>query len=261
MKKLTVIGLGLLLLVPALAFSDSFSLRVGYFLPQALSNSYLNAHPDSLWAIEFGQMSFSMNDSGASMFGSRLRVLPGQEHQPRLDPSTPTTRADVGLLPRLGRRRSIEGDFAFPYEILRRGTSSHSFRVTSRRSSSPSSSSRSAAKPGSSRSSAAAPAALSVGRPHVRRDGRLFRPLDLHRPRSGRHRHLPVVARRTARRPGPPSAGTRSAGSRSPSASGRPSRSRSAIIRPRPSSTNWFEGFDDFELGGLALTVGFSYWF
>ena len=69
MKKLTVIAVGLLLLVPSLAFSDSISLRPGYYLPRALSNSYLNAHPDSLWAIEFDQLNFRKTDYRGGTLG------------------------------------------------------------------------------------------------------------------------------------------------------------------------------------------------
>jgi opacity protein-like surface antigen len=59
MKKITVLAAGLLLLVPCLAFPDSFSLRGGYFMPLAMSNSYLNGHSNSLWTIEYEQMSFT----------------------------------------------------------------------------------------------------------------------------------------------------------------------------------------------------------
>jgi hypothetical protein len=62
MKKLTVLAAGLLLLVPSLAFSDSFSLRLGYFMPRALSSSYLATHDNTLWAIEFENMNFRMQD-------------------------------------------------------------------------------------------------------------------------------------------------------------------------------------------------------
>ncbi len=60
MKKLTIIVAGLLLFVPSLAFSDSFSFRLGYFIPRASDDIAL--HPDSLWAIEFDQMSFLRKD-------------------------------------------------------------------------------------------------------------------------------------------------------------------------------------------------------
>jgi hypothetical protein len=69
MKKLTVLAAGLLLLVPSLVFSDSFSLRIGYYMPRALSNAYILAHPDSLWAIEFNQMSFSLKDYRGTIMG------------------------------------------------------------------------------------------------------------------------------------------------------------------------------------------------
>jgi hypothetical protein len=70
MKKLTVFAAGLLLLVPSLAFSDSFSLRLGYFMPQALSNSYFAAHDNSLWTIELSQMSFRTSDYRGLTFGA-----------------------------------------------------------------------------------------------------------------------------------------------------------------------------------------------
>src|SRR4030042_3294394 len=69
MKKLTVLAAGLLLLIPTLSFADSISLRVGYFMPRALSNSYLGLHPDSLWTIELDQMSFAPKDYRGGMIG------------------------------------------------------------------------------------------------------------------------------------------------------------------------------------------------
>jgi hypothetical protein len=67
MKKMTALAAGLLLLVPALAFSDSFQFRVGYFMPGAPGNVLTN--PNSLWAIEFSQMSFTKSDFGAFTWG------------------------------------------------------------------------------------------------------------------------------------------------------------------------------------------------
>ncbi len=67
MKILTVLALGLLLLAPSFAFSDSFSLRIGYFMPSASTN--IVTHRDSLWAIEFDQMSFNKSKFLGSMFG------------------------------------------------------------------------------------------------------------------------------------------------------------------------------------------------
>jgi hypothetical protein len=69
MKKLTVIAAALLVLVPSLAFSDSISMRLGYYMPRALSNSYLAQHDNSLWAIELDQMSFAMKDFRGGIMG------------------------------------------------------------------------------------------------------------------------------------------------------------------------------------------------
>jgi hypothetical protein len=67
MKKLTVLAAGLLLLIPSLAFSDSISIRLGYYMPGASTN--ILTHPDSLWAIEFDQMSLSMEKYRGTIMG------------------------------------------------------------------------------------------------------------------------------------------------------------------------------------------------
>jgi opacity protein-like surface antigen len=70
MKKLIVLTAGLALLIPSLAFADSFSLKLGYYLPRGVSNSYLTQHVDtSLWGIEFDQMTFAPKDFRGGIFG------------------------------------------------------------------------------------------------------------------------------------------------------------------------------------------------
>jgi opacity protein-like surface antigen len=70
MKKLIVVAAGLALLVPSLAFADQFSVRLGYFMPKAVTNSYLTQHADtSLWGIEFAQMAYALQDFRGGMFG------------------------------------------------------------------------------------------------------------------------------------------------------------------------------------------------
>jgi opacity protein-like surface antigen len=76
MKKLTVLAAGLLLLVPSLAFSDSFSLRLGYFRPGASTD--IISHFDSLWAIEFDQMTFQMKDFRGLMMGASYEYFLGK---------------------------------------------------------------------------------------------------------------------------------------------------------------------------------------
>src|SRR5512139_933610 len=70
MKKLIVVAAGLALLVPSLAFADQFSLRLGYFMPKAVTESYLTQHLEtSLWGVEFDNMTFAPKDFRGGMFG------------------------------------------------------------------------------------------------------------------------------------------------------------------------------------------------
>ena len=69
MKKTIILIAALILLLPALGFSDMLTIRLGYYMPQAVTDSYLASHPDSLWAIEFGQTSLRPSDYRGSILG------------------------------------------------------------------------------------------------------------------------------------------------------------------------------------------------
>jgi hypothetical protein len=69
MKKLTILVAALIVFIPSLAYSDMMTIRLGYYMPQALKNSYLLSHTDSLWAIELGQMSMLKSDYRGSILG------------------------------------------------------------------------------------------------------------------------------------------------------------------------------------------------
>ncbi|OGD20626.1 MAG: hypothetical protein A2Y70_02930 [Candidatus Aminicenantes bacterium RBG_13_64_14] len=130
MKKLTGLALGLLLLVPTLAFSDSFSLRIGYFMPHALSDSYLASHPDSLWAIELDQMSFAKEKFRGSMLGF------GYEYFVSKNLSLAFTvdmynKSRPGYYVDYVQFALDEGNFAFPYEFYDGDDIQHAFRVSS----------------------------------------------------------------------------------------------------------------------------------
>jgi hypothetical protein len=129
MKKLTVIAAGLLLLVPTLAFSDTFSFRLGYFMPGASTN--LMTHPDSLWAIEFNQMSFTKSKFQGSMlgFGYEYFIGPYVSLAFSLDSYTknrPGYYVDYGQFD-LGENEY----FAFPYEYYDANIIEHAFAVSS----------------------------------------------------------------------------------------------------------------------------------
>lgn len=128
MKKLTIIAAGLLLLVPALAFSDTFTLRMGYFMPGASTN--LTLHPDSLWAIEFNQMSFSKKKFQGSMLGLGYEYFVG----PYLSLAFTVdsyTKNRPGYYVDYVQFALDEGDFAFPYEYYDGGIIEHAFAVSS----------------------------------------------------------------------------------------------------------------------------------
>jgi hypothetical protein len=69
MKKTPILIAALIVLLPALAFSDMMTIRLGYYMPNALRDSYILSHPDSLFGIEFTQMSLRPTDFRGSILG------------------------------------------------------------------------------------------------------------------------------------------------------------------------------------------------
>jgi opacity protein-like surface antigen len=69
MKKTLFLIAVLVVLLPALAFSDMMTIRLGYYMPNALRDSYIFSHPDSLFGIEFTQMSLRPTDFRGSILG------------------------------------------------------------------------------------------------------------------------------------------------------------------------------------------------
>ncbi len=129
MKKLTVIAVGLLLLVPSLAFSDSVTLRLGYYFPKAISNSYLSAHPDSLWTIEFDQMSFLPKNYRGGTVGISYDYFLSKNISLALSADA-YNKSNVGFYRDWVVNTLTEGDFAFPFEFFEGGDIVHSFRVS-----------------------------------------------------------------------------------------------------------------------------------
>lgn len=135
MKRTTVLALGLALLVPSLAIADSFSLKVGYFLPTAVSRSYIDRNPDSLWAIEFDQMNFRLQDFRGWMIGAGYEYFLTKNFSLVMAVDTFSER-DFGYYRGYDQTEFEEGWFAFPIEqepadILDWYYIEHSFRVNS----------------------------------------------------------------------------------------------------------------------------------
>lgn len=128
MKKLTVLAAGLLLLVPALAFSDSISLRLGYFMPRASTD--IGLHPDSLWAIEFDQMSFTPEKYRGTMFGFSYEHFVGKNLSLAFTLDS-YSKNRPGYYVDYVQNTLDEGDFAFPYADFLGDDIQHAFSVSS----------------------------------------------------------------------------------------------------------------------------------
>ena len=66
MKKHLAIIAALVLVLPALAYPNIFSFKVGYFIPRAQSGP---SYPDSLWTIEFDNMTFTKTNYQNTIIG------------------------------------------------------------------------------------------------------------------------------------------------------------------------------------------------
>lgn len=128
MKKLTVLTIGFLLLVPSLVFSDTISIRFGYFMPMAKTDILTN--PDSLWAIEFDQMNFKMSDYRGSIIGLSYDYFLTEQISMSLTVDT-YSKSRPGYYMDWVKFSFDEGDFAFPFESYPTGGSvTHAFGVS-----------------------------------------------------------------------------------------------------------------------------------
>ena len=130
MKKFTGLALGLLLLAPSLAFSDSFSLRIGYFMPLALSDSYFPEHPNSLWTIEFEQMSFLKNKFRGSTLGLSYEYFVSKNLSLAFTLDS-YSKSRPGYYVDYVQNTLTEGDFAFPFVDFYGDDIQHAFSVSS----------------------------------------------------------------------------------------------------------------------------------
>ena len=259
MKKLTVIAAALLVLVPSLAFSDSISLRLGYYMPRALSNSYLDSHPDSLWAIELGQMSFPMKDFRGGIMGLSYEYFAGKNFNLALTLDS-FNRTRMGYYNDWVWFALDEGDFAFPYELYDGDDVMHSFSVTT------------------------TPLQLSVKFLPLGRKARIIPfvggggTLNFWRVRLygdtinfadewiypdevyGDVSIYPLESA-NGRESGMALGWHAFGGFQIPIGYRATFEAEARWHSSKAKFEEWFVGFDDFELGGLALTAGFSFWF
>lgn len=257
MKKLTILAAGLLLLVPSPAFSDSFQLRLGYFMPSASTN--IGLYPDSLWAIELDQMSFNMEDFRGSIMGLGYEYFLGRNF-------SLAVTLDSYSKSRLGYYNDYvfveldEGYFAFPYELYYGDDILHSFKVSS------------------------TPLQLSFKLAPLGRKARLIpfvgggaglyfwsvrmygEMVDFGDPRIypdevlGEVEYYPVTGV-NAKESGAAFGAHAFAGFQIPVGYRATIEAEARYHWAKAQLNELFSGFDAFDLGGLALSVGFSYWF
>jgi opacity protein-like surface antigen len=107
MKKSIVLIAALIVLIPALAYSNTLTLRAGYFFPRAQGGL------DSLWNIEFQQMSFKKADFRETILGFSYEYFVTKELSMALSVDTYSKRKAGYYMDYVGYTLD-EGDFAFP---------------------------------------------------------------------------------------------------------------------------------------------------
>jgi opacity protein-like surface antigen len=112
MKKSFAVLAAVLLLAPGLAFCNSFSLRAGYFFPRAQHGIDV---PDSLWTIEFDNMSFKKADFTNSILGFSYEYFLTRELSLEFSVDF-YNRVKVGTYKDWVGYSFDDGDYAFPSE-------------------------------------------------------------------------------------------------------------------------------------------------
>lgn len=110
MKKTIAILAAVLILAPGLALANAFSLRAGYFFPRAQTSL-----ADSLWTIEFENMSFGKSDFNHSILGFSYEYFLSRELSLVFGLDT-YSRIKAGYYRDWVGYEFDEGDFAFPAE-------------------------------------------------------------------------------------------------------------------------------------------------
>lgn len=131
MKKLTILIAALTLLIPSLAYSDMFTVRLGYYMPNALNT--LGSHPNSLWAIELNQMSFLASDFRGSILGIGYEFFLTPQLSFAISADT-FSRENGGYyrdwVSNTVDNGGVQEDFAFPADLYTGSNILHSFHVS-----------------------------------------------------------------------------------------------------------------------------------
>ena len=124
MKRHLILTAAALILIPALAFPNIMSVRGGYYFPRA------SGGPDGLWQIEFDQMSFKRNDFSATYIGFSYEYFVSKQLSLEFSIDTYSKRKAGYYMDYVGYTFD-EGDFAFPADLYEGDFDiSHGFNVS-----------------------------------------------------------------------------------------------------------------------------------
>jgi hypothetical protein len=124
MKRYLILIAAALTLVPSLAFSNTMSVRLGYYLPKA------SGGPDSLWTIELDQMTFQRSDFNGTNLGFSYEYFVSKNLSFELSVDTYSRRKIGYYLDYIGFDTNL-GNFAFPASLYEGGFDiDHSFNVS-----------------------------------------------------------------------------------------------------------------------------------
>jgi len=107
MKRTLILAIALTILIPAVATPDTFTLKAGYYFPTA------HGGLDSLWKIEFDQMSFKKSDMKASILGLSYEYFLSKQLSLEISVDT-YNKTKAGIYRDYVGYSFDEGDFAFP---------------------------------------------------------------------------------------------------------------------------------------------------
>jgi len=253
MKKLIVLALALILAVPALVYSDTFSFRLGYNMPKT------SVDPNSLWDVEFSQMNFKKADFRGAIYGLSYEhfVTP----QLSFSLTVETATKDVSGVYMDWLANTVDSvDYAFPQADFFGDYIPHVFHFSM------------------------TPLELSVKLTPLGRKSRIIpyvgggvglyfwtagirgETIDFSVPITYTDADLVdwtvYAIQQSDSRESHMAIGYHAFGGIQVPIGYRFTVEAEARYRwAKGSLTRWFTGFSDFELGGLALTAGFSYWF
>lgn len=125
MKKWFVL-LTVMFILPLVSYSHQLSLRGGTFLPHVPTN--VLTRPDSLWAIEFDQMSFKRSDYYGSILGISFDLFINKNFSLSFCIDT-YAKDKLGYYKNYVGARFPEGSFAFPSEYYDGEAVVHAFNV------------------------------------------------------------------------------------------------------------------------------------